>query len=50
MLFRIKGQLTIYKSEDGNIKLDAKLEDESIWLTQQMMVDLFQVAQLRFNF
>lgn len=39
-----KGHLIIYQSEDGNIKLDAKLEDESIWLTQQMMSELFDTT------
>jgi len=36
-----KGQLIIYKSEDGKIKLEARFENESIWLTQQMMSELF---------
>lgn len=40
-----KGHLVIYKNEDGSIKLDANLEDESIWLTQQMMVDLFHSSK-----
>jgi len=40
-----KGQLIIYKSEDGSIKLNTRFEEDSIWLTQQMMVDLFQSSK-----
>ncbi len=40
-----KGQLIIYKSEDGSIKLTTRFEDDSIWLTQQMIVDLFQSSK-----
>lgn len=40
-----KGNIAIYQSEDGEIQINAKIEDESIWLTQQMMVDLFQSSK-----
>lgn len=36
------GELLIYQTEDGNIKLQARLENETIGLTQQMMAELFQ--------
>mgnify|MGYP000034839301 FL=1 len=32
-----KGEIVIYTSSDGKISLDAKLENETIWLTQDMM-------------
>lgn len=35
-------EFLIYKTDDGQVKLDIRLEDETIWLTQQMMADLFQ--------
>ena len=35
------GEIVVYKSEDGLIKLEVKLENETLWLTQQMMADLF---------
>lgn len=38
------GELLIYQTEDGNIKLQARLENETIWLTQQMMAELFQTT------
>ena len=40
-----KGQLLIYQAEDGNLKLDVRLEDETVWLTQQLMAELFQTTQ-----
>jgi len=40
-----KGELLIYRTDDGRIKLDVILEDETIWLTQQMMAELFQTSK-----
>ena len=36
------GERLIYQTEDGNIKLQARLENETIWLAQQMIAELFQ--------
>ncbi len=36
-------QLLIYKSSRGNIKIDVRLENETVWLTQKLMAELFQV-------
>lgn len=38
-----KGEIIIYKSSDGSINLDTRLENESIWLTQKGMAELFGV-------
>ena len=40
-----KGQLLVYEAEDGRIKIDVRLEDETVWLTQQRMADLFQTTK-----
>ncbi len=40
-----KSQFLIYKAEDGNLKLDVRLEDETVWLTQPLMAELFQTTQ-----
>lgn len=40
-----KGQFLIYRAEDGQLKLDVRFEDESVWLTQQLMAELFQTTQ-----
>ncbi len=34
-------QILIYQSKDGNIKIDVHLQDESVWLTQEQMAELF---------
>ena len=38
-----KGEIIIYTSEDGSISLDTKLENDTIWLTQKQMAELFGV-------
>ena len=38
------GQLLVYQSEDGRVKIDVRLEHETIWLTQQHMAELFQTT------
>ena len=40
-----KGQFLVYQAEDGTLKLDVRLEDETVWLTQQLMADLFQSSK-----
>lgn len=40
-----KSQFLIYCTEDGKIKLDVRFEDETVWLTQNMMADLFQTSK-----
>ena len=39
-----KGEIVIYKNENGNISFEAKLEDNTIWLTQDMMAKLFETT------
>ena len=39
-----KGKIVIYTSADGKISLDTKLENETIWLTQDMMAKLFETT------
>jgi len=40
-----KSSLLIYESESGDIKLEVRFEGETVWLTQQLMADLFQTTQ-----
>lgn len=35
------GEIILYKNSEGNIKLDVRLEEETVWLTQAQMSDLF---------
>lgn len=38
-------QIIIYQTEDGQTKLDVRLEDETVWLSQQHMAELFQTSK-----
>ena len=38
-------QLLIYKTSDGNIKIDVHLENETVWLTQAHLCELFQKSK-----
>ena len=37
-------QFIIYQTEDGQIKLDVRFVDETVWLTQALMAELFQTS------
>ncbi|PKM92393.1 MAG: hypothetical protein CVU81_00715 [Euryarchaeota archaeon HGW-Euryarchaeota-1] len=37
-------QIAIYETPDGTTKLQVKLEDETVWLTQKAMAELFEVS------
>lgn len=37
--------LIIYATEDGKITVEVRFEDENVWLTQQLMAELFQTSQ-----
>ena len=39
-----KGEIVIYTATDGSIRLDARLKDETIWLTQKAMAELFDCS------
>ena len=39
------GEVIIYQTEDGLTKLDVRMEDETVWLTQQQMAELFQTSR-----
>ena len=40
-----KGELLIYHGKDGFTQLSVKLEDESVWLTQMQLAELFQTTK-----
>ena len=39
------GELIIYQTEDGLTKLEVKMEDETVWLTQAQMVELYKSSK-----
>ena len=34
-------EIIIYETQEGNIKIDVRLEDETVWLTQEQIAQLF---------
>ena len=39
------GEIIIYQNSEGNIKIDVRLEEETVWLTQSQLCDLFQKSK-----
>jgi len=39
-----KSQIIIYQTESGETKLDVRFQDETVWLTQKLMAELFQTS------
>ena len=35
-----QGQFLVYRAEDGKVQIDVRLENESVWLTQNQMAEL----------
>ncbi len=42
-------QIIIYQTEKGETKLDVRLENETVWLTQKLMAELFQTTVANIN-
>lgn len=40
-----RGQFLVYQAENGKVKIEVRLEDETVWLTQQYMAELFQTTK-----
>ena len=38
-------KIIIYQSEDGQTRIDVRLENDTVWLTQAQMAELFQKDQ-----
>ncbi|MEA3437196.1 MAG: virulence RhuM family protein [Thermodesulfobacteriota bacterium] len=43
------GEIIIYQSPTGNIKIDVRLENETVWLSQKLMAELFQTTVPNIN-
>ena len=39
------GEIVIYQTDDGQTKIDVRFEDETVWLTQAQLVDLYQSSK-----
>ncbi len=44
-----KSQFVIYQTEGGETKIDVRFEDETVWLSQQLMAELFQTTVPNIN-
>ena len=38
-------KIIIYKTDDGQTKLQVKIEDETVWLTQDQLAELFEKSR-----
>lgn len=42
---KVQGDIIIYQTEDGVTKIDVRFVDETVWLTQAQLVQLFQTSK-----
>lgn len=40
-----KGEILFYQREDGSAQIDVRLEEDTVWLTQQLMAELFNTSK-----
>lgn len=45
MIDNLNGYIIIYQAEDGLTKIDVKFENETVWLSQQQMAELFSTSR-----
>jgi len=41
----MKNEIILYQPEDTSVRLEVKIEDETVWLTQAQMAELFQTTR-----
>jgi hypothetical protein len=37
-----QSELLLYQTEDGRTRIEVRLQDETVWMTQKLMAELFQ--------
>lgn len=42
-------EVIIYETQDGKTKIDVTIENETVWLTQKQMAELFQTTKRKFT-
>ena len=40
-----RSEIIIYQTEDGSTKIDVKFQDETVWLTQAQLCELYQTSK-----
>ena len=43
------GEIIIYQGDDGDIKIDVRMGEDTVWLTQDQMATLFGKAKSTIN-
>ncbi len=44
-LIKYNNEIIIYTTDDGQVDIEVRLEDENVWLTQNSMVELFDTTR-----
>lgn len=44
------GDVLLYEAAEGQLRLEVRLQDETLWLTQQQLAELFQTTQQNISF
>ena len=44
-----KSEILLYQTEDGQTKIEVRLEEETVWLSQVQMAELFQKARSEYE-
>ena len=39
------GEILIYQTDDGQTNIEVKIEDDTVWLTQQQLTKLYQCSK-----
>jgi len=47
--FMRQGQILLYQTEDGSQRIEVHLQDETVWLSQKLMAELFQTTPQNIN-
>ena len=45
MKYKDSSEIIIYQTDDGRTNIDVRMEDETVWLTQAQMAELFQTTK-----
>jgi hypothetical protein len=40
-----RGEILLYQTEDGRTRVECRFQDETIWLSQAMMAELYQTSK-----
>ena len=45
MVNNVNGDIIIYQTDDGLTKIDVRVENETVWLSQQQMAELYETTK-----